>query len=154
MNRINGPRFLPSGKRLGPYFWRRVDASPTARPFSVLVVSRFSTSWTVRACQGTATAIDVEFTAASICFFPSDSIRSVPRQGFHVHSFVGAATPDLPGAVDCAAKLPVVSGSMARKKSDPDFSVLLLVVCQLNLASAALASGKKIKDIARIMMGS
>ena len=24
---MNGPRFLPSGNRLGPYFWRRVEAS-------------------------------------------------------------------------------------------------------------------------------
>src|SRR4029077_7251439 len=117
MNRINAPRFLPSGKRLGPYFWRRVDASPTAKPFSVLVVSRFSTSSTVRACQGAAPAVDVEFTAASICFLLSDSIGSVARQRFPAHSLVGAAAPDLPGAAGWVAKLPVTSVSMARKRA-------------------------------------
>jgi hypothetical protein len=54
------------------------------------------------------------------------------------------ATPDLPGAVDLAAKLPVVSVSMARKRAILIFNtVLLLLVRQLNFASAALASGRK-----------
>src|SRR5262252_8812423 len=66
MNRMNGPRFLPSGKRLGPYFCKRVEASPPSRPFPVLVVSRLSTSSTAKACQGVGPAADLGFTAASI----------------------------------------------------------------------------------------
>ena len=32
-NRMNGPRFLPSGRRLGPYFWSRVEASAAVETF-------------------------------------------------------------------------------------------------------------------------
>ena len=63
---MNGPRFLPSGKRLGPYFCKRAEASLVSRPFSVLVVRRFSTSLMVMACQAVAPAADLEFTVASI----------------------------------------------------------------------------------------
>src|SRR5215813_15510058 len=66
MNRMNGPRFLPSGRRLGPYLRRRVEASPPSRPFPVLVVSRLSTSSTAKACHGVAPAADLGFTATSI----------------------------------------------------------------------------------------
>jgi len=38
--RANAPRFLPSGSRFGPYFFRRLEASAVARPFSVSVASR------------------------------------------------------------------------------------------------------------------
>src|SRR5262249_17983589 len=49
--RINGPCFLPSGKRLGPYFARRCDASAGSRPLRELVFSRRTTSSAARACQ-------------------------------------------------------------------------------------------------------
>ena len=41
------------------------------------------------------------------------------------------------------AKLPVTSVSMARKRAILIFVLCCCWVCQLNLASAALASGKK-----------
>src|SRR5262245_37883717 len=41
---MNGPRFFPSGRRFGPYFSSRLDASVAPRPFSLLVASFFTTS--------------------------------------------------------------------------------------------------------------
>src|SRR5215470_14241539 len=73
-NRMNGPRFLPSGKRLGPYFCRRVDASLAARPFPTSAVSRFTTSSTDIACQG-ATSL-AAFAFAAVLMFV---LRSLPR---------------------------------------------------------------------------
>src|SRR5262249_23682670 len=55
-NRMTGPRFLPSGKRLGPYFCRRLAASVASRPFPVSVVSRFAASCADIACQATSLA--------------------------------------------------------------------------------------------------
>src|SRR5262245_25747461 len=66
MNRMNGPRFLPSGKRLGPYFCKLLEASPVSRPLTMLVASRLSTSSTAKACQGVGPAADLGFNAASI----------------------------------------------------------------------------------------
>src|SRR6516165_6893235 len=68
-NRMNGPRFLPSGKRLGPYFCRRVDASLAARPFPLSVVSRFTTSSTDSACQAIPSAVESAFAVALIGVF-------------------------------------------------------------------------------------
>src|SRR5262245_5992666 len=48
---MSGPRFFPSGNRLGPYFCRRFAASPASRPFCVWVARRFATSSTRMACQ-------------------------------------------------------------------------------------------------------
>ena len=48
---MNGPRFLPSGNRLGPYFCRRLRLGGV-EPLVALVESRFSTSpWTGHARQ-------------------------------------------------------------------------------------------------------
>src|SRR5262249_31484851 len=55
-NRMTGPRFLPSGKRLGPYFCRRLAASVVSRPFPVSMVSRFAASSADIACQATSLA--------------------------------------------------------------------------------------------------
>src|SRR5262245_53146323 len=49
--RMNGPRFLPSGSRLGPNFCSRADASLAASPVSLLVLSRLETSAADIACQ-------------------------------------------------------------------------------------------------------
>src|SRR5215470_8903253 len=54
--RINGPCFLPSGRRFGPCFWSRVEASPASRPSVTRVASCFTTSSTLRACQAVAAA--------------------------------------------------------------------------------------------------
>src|SRR6516225_7174968 len=69
-NRMNGPRFLPSGNRFGPYFCRRLAASPASRPFLVLVLSRFITSSAVIACQVDTSLAVLTFEAASICIRP------------------------------------------------------------------------------------
>src|SRR5215467_11431264 len=60
---MNGPRFFPSGKRLGPYFCRRFAASAASRPFPVSVIRRFAASSTDIACQATSSAV-VAFAAA------------------------------------------------------------------------------------------
>src|SRR5215468_6506293 len=65
-NRLHGPRFLPSGKRLGPYWCSRVEAAPASRPVPRLVPNRLSTSSTAKACQAVAPAPALEFTVASI----------------------------------------------------------------------------------------
>src|SRR5262249_11096918 len=64
---MNEPRFLPSGKRLGPYFARRLEASPESRPFWRSVLSRFTTSSTGRECQAVASLAVMVFAAASMC---------------------------------------------------------------------------------------
>ena len=48
---MRGPRFLPSGRRFGPYFWSRLEASAELSPLSALVESSFTTSLAVIACQ-------------------------------------------------------------------------------------------------------
>src|SRR5215468_8705809 len=53
-NRMNGPRFLPSGRRFGPYFWSRAEASAVSSPFSLSVVSRLTTSPSDIACHAAA----------------------------------------------------------------------------------------------------
>src|SRR5262249_19889024 len=50
-NRINGPRFLPSGKRFGPYVFKRFEASTASRPFPATVASCRKTSSRDTACQ-------------------------------------------------------------------------------------------------------
>src|SRR5262249_44639091 len=54
-NRMNGPRFLPSGRRFGPYFRSRAEASTASSPFSSLVASCFTTSSADIACHVAAT---------------------------------------------------------------------------------------------------
>src|SRR5262245_13964390 len=51
-------RFLLSGRRFGPYFWSRAEASDTLRPVSALVPSCVTTSVGGRACQA-ATSLTV-----------------------------------------------------------------------------------------------
>src|SRR4029434_5562544 len=108
--RMNGPRFLPSGSRLGPYFCKRVEASLVSRPFSVLVVRRFSTSSTVMACQAVAEAADLEFTAASIQLLPFDSIHPGGRKVI-VHALLldGARIRSASKTARRGAPLPVFS---------------------------------------------
>ena len=60
---MNGPRFLPSGKRFGPYCRSRAEASDRSRPFSELVTSRLTTSVRDMACQPAASLIMFVFTA-------------------------------------------------------------------------------------------
>src|SRR6516225_4284425 len=48
---MNGPRFLPSGRRFGPYFRSRAEASAASSPFSPLVASCFTTSSADIACH-------------------------------------------------------------------------------------------------------
>src|SRR5215813_4414488 len=57
-NLVNGPRLRPSGKRLGPYFSSRAEASDGSRPVSELVTSRVTTSACDMACQA-ATSVTV-----------------------------------------------------------------------------------------------
>src|SRR5262245_5068253 len=54
---MNGPRFFPSGRRFGPYFSSRLDASVAPRPFSVLVTSFFTTSSMGIAYQATISLV-------------------------------------------------------------------------------------------------
>src|SRR6516225_9176178 len=61
MNRMNGPRFLPSGKRFGPYFSSRLEPSPASRPFSVSVVRRLTTWSTAMVCQVIPSAVGLAF---------------------------------------------------------------------------------------------
>src|SRR5215471_8040712 len=68
-NRMNGPRLLPSGKRLGPYFCRRFAASREARPFPMSVARRFTTSSTATACQVIPSAVESAFAVALIGVF-------------------------------------------------------------------------------------
>src|SRR5262245_25444942 len=56
-SRMSGPRFLPSGNRLGPYFCRRFAASDTSRPFPVSVVRRFAASSADIACQAPSSTV-------------------------------------------------------------------------------------------------
>jgi len=60
-NRMNGPRFLPSGKRFGPYFCSWLEASPAPRPFSISVVRRLTTWSTVMVCQVIPSAVGLAF---------------------------------------------------------------------------------------------
>src|SRR5262249_50594221 len=53
-NSINGPRFLPSGRRFGPCFWSRAEASAALSPFWPLVASRVTTSSADIACHAAA----------------------------------------------------------------------------------------------------
>src|SRR5215510_7263048 len=55
--RCSGPRFLPSGRRLGPYCCRREEASAASKPVSLLVPRCFCTSSVVRACHA---VVDVD----------------------------------------------------------------------------------------------
>src|SRR5262245_62769193 len=61
-NLVNGPRFFPAGKRFGPCFWIRVEASDRVRPFSALVTSRSTTSARGIACQAVVSLSVVAFT--------------------------------------------------------------------------------------------
>ena len=63
---MNGPRFLPSGSRFGPYFCRRFAASAASRPFPVSVASRSTTSSTAMACQAVVSAAGFAFTVLLI----------------------------------------------------------------------------------------
>jgi hypothetical protein len=50
-NRINGPRFLPSGKRFSPCVFNRFEASTASRPFAALAASCLKTSSIDIACE-------------------------------------------------------------------------------------------------------
>ena len=71
---MNGPRFLPSGNRLGPYFCRRVVASAASRPLPASVARRFNTSSADIACHA-ATSLAVLGFAAVLMLV----LRSLPR---------------------------------------------------------------------------
>src|SRR5262245_7968774 len=78
--RMSGPRFFPAGRRLGPYFCRRLAASPASRPFMVLVLSRFTTSSAARACQAVVLLAGLAFSAA----FMNDALYGTdPDPGEH-----------------------------------------------------------------------
>ena len=63
-NRINGPRPLPSGKRFGPYFLKRVETSAESRPFPASVASCCKTSSACIACQAMSPLELLAFVAA------------------------------------------------------------------------------------------
>src|SRR4029077_2049752 len=65
-NRMNGPRFLPSGSRFGPYFCRRFAASAASKPLPASVLRRFATSSTAIPCQAMASAVGLAFAAGLI----------------------------------------------------------------------------------------
>src|SRR5215470_11158402 len=69
-NRMSGPRFLPSGRRFGPYFWSRLEASAVSRPIFMLVVSRFIASSADIACQVGAVPPGLALGAVLILFTP------------------------------------------------------------------------------------
>jgi hypothetical protein len=54
---MSGPRFLPSGRRLGPYWEMRREASPASSPFAGSVFSRPNISSAGTACQDTASPL-------------------------------------------------------------------------------------------------
>src|SRR5215475_491508 len=62
-NSINGPRFLPSGRRFGPCFRSRVEASAALSPFWPSVASRFTTSSADIACHTEASPSVFAFVA-------------------------------------------------------------------------------------------
>src|SRR5262249_16678676 len=77
MKRMKGPRFFPSGRRFGPYFSRRLDASVALRPFSVPVASAFTTSSTGIAYQDTTSLAVSAFAGAVMIGLPVSCLRSV-----------------------------------------------------------------------------
>src|SRR5215510_1316296 len=76
---VNGPRFFPSGRRFGPYFSRRLDASAAPSPFSVLVASFLTTSSTSIAYQATISLAVSAFVGAVMIGFPVLASRSVAK---------------------------------------------------------------------------
>src|SRR5262245_8208991 len=64
--RMTAPRFLPSGSRFGPCCCKRRDASWGSRPFEALVLKRFTTSSTDRACQAGVALAEFGITVALI----------------------------------------------------------------------------------------
>src|SRR6476646_2828394 len=79
MKRTNDPRFFPSGRRFGPYFSRRLDASVALRPFSVPVASVFTTSSTGIAYQATTSLAVSAFVGAVMIGLPVSGLRSVAK---------------------------------------------------------------------------
>ena len=69
-NRMNGPRFVPSGNRLDPYSCSRLATSPASRPFVALVLSCLMTSSAVMACHVDTSLADLTFEAASMAISP------------------------------------------------------------------------------------
>src|SRR5215475_11910491 len=63
---MNGPCFLPSGRRLAPYFERRCETSLVSKPFWGLVFSRRRTSSVAMACQAGTSLMGLAIAAASI----------------------------------------------------------------------------------------
>ena len=63
--------FLPSGRRLGPYFVSRCAASPPSRPVAGSVRSRSTTSSAGTACQAMAVVSVLVPAAASMCVLRS-----------------------------------------------------------------------------------
>src|SRR6266478_3433787 len=78
-NRMNGPRFLPSGSRFGPYFCRRFAASAASKPLPASVVRRFATSSTAIPCQAMASAVGLAFAAVLIGVLREALVLVVPR---------------------------------------------------------------------------
>ena len=69
-NRMNGPRFVPSGNRLDPYLFSRLATSPSSRPLFASVLIRFITSSAVMACQGDTSPAGFTIEAASMSISP------------------------------------------------------------------------------------
>lgn len=67
---MNGPRFFPSGRRFGPYFSRRLDASVAASPLFVSVASFFTASSTDIAYQATTSLAVSAFVGALMLGLP------------------------------------------------------------------------------------
>ena len=110
--RANGPRFLPSGRRFGPYLARRFAASAVSRPFAGSVSSRLAVSWVERACQNVSVPAGA-FSDASI------HLSSTPgrERALKVAAAAEAArseapVPDRCGPV-CSERVPVRTATRA-----------------------------------------
>src|SRR5215510_7529447 len=85
---MNGARFFPSGRRFGPYFSRRLDASAAPRPFSVVVATFFTTSSTGIAYQAT-TLLAVSACVGAVMLAPrKPPLGPLPRQRARIYAVV------------------------------------------------------------------
>src|SRR5215468_6073678 len=69
-NFANRLRFLPSGRRFGPYFERRRETSLVSKPFLGSVFSRRKTSSVAIACQVGTSLMGLAIAVAYICPLP------------------------------------------------------------------------------------
>src|SRR5262249_44058662 len=88
-------RFLPSGRRFGPYFCSRAEASGGARPCSASVASRSTTSARESACQAATSLSVVDVTVLLQLANARTAILARRRERYLVSSAI-----DIAGAAD------------------------------------------------------